>query len=113
MEINNDFASLGLSERTLEVIRKKGFEKATPIQALAIPVLVSTQSDIIGLAQTGTGKTAAYGLPIIDLIEENIGTVQAIILVPTRELALQVTEEMLSFKGDHRLQIISVYGICK
>ncbi|SDB89589.1 DEAD/DEAH box helicase [Williamwhitmania taraxaci] len=110
MEINNDFASLGLSERTLEVIRKKGFEKATPIQALAIPVLVGTQSDIIGLAQTGTGKTAAYGLPIIDLIEENIGTVQAIILVPTRELALQVTEEMLSFKGDHRLQIISVYG---
>ncbi len=110
MEINNDFTSLGLSERTLSVIKKKGFELATPIQALAIPVLVNTNSDVIGLAQTGTGKTAAYGLPIIDLIEENLGKVQAIILVPTRELALQVTEEMLSFKGDHRLQIISVYG---
>ena len=110
MEINNDFTSLGLSERTLSVIKKKGFEVATPIQALAIPVLVNTSDDVIGLAQTGTGKTAAYGLPIIDLIEENLGRVQAIILVPTRELALQVTEEMLSFKGDHRLQIISVYG---
>ncbi len=110
MEINNDFTSLGLSERTLSVIKKKGFEVATPIQALAIPVLVNTTADVIGLAQTGTGKTAAYGLPIIDLIEENLGKVQAIILVPTRELALQVTEEMLSFKGDHRLQIISVYG---
>ncbi|HUX54440.1 MAG TPA: DEAD/DEAH box helicase [Williamwhitmania sp.] len=110
MENYNEFTSLGLSEKTNEVIRKKGFEKPTPIQALAIPVLLNTESDVIGLAQTGTGKTAAYGLPIVDKIEEGAGYVQAIILVPTRELALQVTEEMNSFKGSHRLQIISVYG---
>ena len=110
MENYNEFISLGLSEKTNEVIRKKGFEKPTPIQALAIPVLVNSESDVIGLAQTGTGKTAAYGLPIVDKIEEGVGYVQAIILVPTRELALQVTEEMNSFKGSRRLQIISVYG---
>lgn len=110
MENYNEFTSLGLSDKTNEVIRKKGFEKPTPIQALAIPVLVNTESDVIGLAQTGTGKTAAYGLPIVDKIEEGAGYVQAIILVPTRELALQVTEEMNSFKGSRRLQIISVYG---
>ncbi|HUW07458.1 MAG TPA: DEAD/DEAH box helicase [Williamwhitmania sp.] len=110
MENYNEFTSLGLSEKTNAVIRKKGFEKPTPIQALAIPVLLNSESDVIGIAQTGTGKTAAYGLPIVDKIEEGAGYVQAIILVPTRELALQVTEEMNSFKGSHRLQIISVYG---
>jgi len=110
MENYNEFTSLGLSEKTNAVIRKKGFEKPTPIQALAIPVLLNSESDVIGIAQTGTGKTAAYGLPIVDKIEEGADFVQAIILVPTRELALQVTEEMNSFKGSHRLQIISVYG---
>ena len=88
------FAELGLSEKSLLAISKKGFEEPSPIQKLTIPLLLKNEKDIVGQAQTGTGKTAAFGLPIMDKITEGIGKVQALVLAPTRELAVQVAEEI-------------------
>jgi len=80
-------------------LSKKGFEEPTPIQELVIPRLLSGTQDIVGQAQTGTGKTAAFGLPLIELLDDKSPFVEAIVLTPTRELALQVAEEMNSLKG--------------
>lgn len=114
MEVIQDnavtFRDLGLSENTLQAIEAKGFVHPTPIQAACIPVLLNDEKDIIGRAQTGTGKTAAFGLPLIDLLDEEIRTPQAIIIAPTRELALQVANEIISFKGKKRLFVAAVYG---
>ncbi|MCS6833118.1 MAG: DEAD/DEAH box helicase, partial [Flammeovirgaceae bacterium] len=104
------FKNLGLSETTLEALRQKGFEQPTPIQEATIPLLLKGEVDVIGQAQTGTGKTAAFGLPIIELLSEKAKNVQAIILTPTRELALQVAEELESFKGKKKISILPVYG---
>jgi ATP-dependent RNA helicase DeaD len=111
METKNEFLEFGLSEETLKTIAKKGFETPSPIQKLAIPVLLHESYDIIGQAQTGTGKTAAFGLPIIEkLAQSKDGNVNALVLVPTRELALQVTDEINSFKGNRDLTMITLYG---
>ncbi|TVL99608.1 MAG: RNA helicase [Candidatus Brocadia sp. WS118] len=104
------FRMLGLSENTLLALEKKGFEEPTPIQQKTIPILLKGEVDIIGQAQTGTGKTAAFGLPILEGIQEKSKTVQALILVPTRELAIQVSEELNSLKGEKILQIVPIYG---
>jgi len=110
MERLDKFRKLGLSENTLKALEEKGFEEPTPIQVQTIPILLLGQKDIVGQAQTGTGKTAAFGLPILERIEEKSETVQVLILVPTRELAIQVSEELNSLKGGKRLSIIPVYG---
>ena len=81
------FSELGLSGQVVEAIRQMGFETPTPIQEQAIPVLLQGNTDLVGLAQTGTGKTAAFGLPLIELIDEKNRTTQALILAPTRELS--------------------------
>jgi len=94
----------------LETLHKKGFEEPTPIQAKTIPFLLANKKDLIGKAQTGTGKTAAFGIPLIENITTNQGYVQALILAPTRELAIQVTEELSSFAGAFQTKIISIYG---
>lgn len=104
------FKDLGLSSQTLAVLEKKGFKTPTEIQSMVIPHALNSDRDIIGKAATGTGKTAAFGLPILDRIKENCDHVQAVILAPTRELALQVCEELNSLKGSKRLDIIPVYG---
>lgn len=104
------FRDLGLTEKTLKPLEKKGFEQPSPIQALTIPALLNGEKDIIGQAQTGTGKTAAFSLPILEKIEKSTGHVQAIILAPTRELAVQVAEEMNSLAHGRKLKIIPVYG---
>ena len=97
----NKFKVFGLSESTLRALEKKGFEEPTEIQKLTIPLLLNSDKDVIGQAQTGTGKTAAFGLPLIEKIDEKgCKFVQALILVPTRELALQISEEINSLKGD-------------
>lgn len=105
-----EFKNLGLSEDILVVLKQKGFEEPTPIQKQIIPAVLGGNEDIIGQAQTGTGKTAAFGLPILKLLEEKSKHVQAIILTPTRELAIQVAEELNSLKGKKSLYIIPVYG---
>ncbi len=104
------FRDLGLSEMMLNSLRKKGFEEPTPIQAKTIPFLLANKKDLIGKAQTGTGKTAAFGIPIIENIVPDSKKVQAIILAPTRELAIQVAEEMSSFAEEQKTRIIAVYG---
>ena len=103
------FKQLGLSDKTLEALEKKWFETPSPIQLAVIPLLLGNTKNIIGQAQTGTGKTAAFGLPLIEKIKP-IGHVQAIILVPTRELAVQVAEEISSLQTTKTLQITPIYG---
>lgn len=110
MDLLPAFAALGLSEETLKALSKKGFEEPTPIQAKVIPILLEGAADVIGQAQTGTGKTGAFGLPLIERLEPGHGEVQAIILTPTRELAIQVAEELNSFKGRKKLTIVPFYG---
>ena len=103
------FEDLGLSQNSLDEIRKKGFEEPTEIQQKIIPLLLANENDLIGQAQTGTGKTAAFGLPILDMIKEGVGQ-YTIVLVPTRELALQVSEEINSLKGSKNVHVLPVYG---
>ncbi|GHT15115.1 RNA helicase [Bacteroidia bacterium] len=105
----SSFKDLGLSEETLAVLATKGFEQPTPIQQMAIPALLQGSKDIIAQAQTGTGKTAAFGLPIMEQLQSD-HSVQALILAPTRELALQVSDELSSFKGARNITIASIYG---
>ena len=104
------FKELGLSDDILKALKKKGFEEPTPIQASTIPILLEGEIDMVGQAQTGTGKTAAFGLPIIEKLDDKVKGVQAIILTPTRELAIQVSEELNSFKGNKKLEVFPIYG---
>ena len=104
------FRDLGISQAMLDTLRSKGFEEPSAIQVKAIPILLKGTKDLIGKAQTGTGKTAAFGIPLIENIEPKKGHVQALILAPTRELAIQVTEELSSFATAFKTRIISIYG---
>ncbi len=110
MNHNENFTDLGLSDNALAAINKKGFEEPTAIQIKTIPVMLRDDTNIIAQAQTGTGKTAAFGLPLIELIDTKLKAVQALILVPTRELAIQVSEEINSLKGKKDLRIVPIYG---
>jgi ATP-dependent RNA helicase DeaD len=103
------FSSLGLSPATLAVIEKLGFERPTPIQAQTIPLLLEGR-DIAAQAQTGTGKTAAYGLPLVELVDPEHMRVQALVLCPTRELAVQVSEAVYSFGKTQRIRVLPIYG---
>ena len=104
------FNDLGLSTQVLEAINKKGFEEPTAIQSMTIPVMLRDDTNIIAQAQTGTGKTAAFGLPLIEMINTDTTTVQALILVPTRELAIQVSEEINSLRGSTGIKVVPIYG---
>ena len=104
------FQELGLSGPTLAALAAKGFENPTPIQERTIPPLLAGNIDIVGQAQTGTGKTAAFGLPIIEVAQPQAGRVQALVLTPTRELAIQVADEINSLKGEKKLRVLPVYG---
>ena len=110
MENKKTFNDLGLSAKALDAINKKGFEEPTAIQAITIPVMLRDDTNIISQAQTGTGKTAAFGLPLIEMVNSDSKEVQALILVPTRELAIQVSEEINSLKGDKDIKIVPIYG---
>ena len=105
-----EFKNLGLTDKTLKALAKKGYEKPSPIQELTIPALLLGDKDIIGQAQTGTGKTAAFSLPIIENIDENGKNIQAIVLTPTRELAVQVSEEMHALSYGRKIRVAPVYG---
>lgn len=105
-----EFKKLGLSENTVQALQRKGYTTPTEIQRKAIPILMEGKQDIIAQSQTGTGKTASFALPIIEKLRENAGHVQAIVLTPTRELALQVAKEFESLMGKKRLKVLAVYG---
>lgn len=105
------FDELGLTPEILATLKAISFTTPTPIQSKTIPVMLENARDVIGLAQTGTGKTAAYGLPIIQLAKLHEKHVQALILCPTRELCMQITKDMDSYKGENRqFKTVAVYG---
>ena len=104
------FEDLGLDEYALRAVAKKGFVTPSPIQVLAIPRLLNGDANLIARARTGTGKTAAFGLPIIQNIHTKAENVQALILEPTRELAMQTCEEMKSFTGNKYPRTTVLYG---
>ncbi|KRK88128.1 DEAD/DEAH box helicase [Lentilactobacillus sunkii] len=103
------FSELGLSDHLLTAISNSGFEEATPIQAETIPMVLKGE-DVIGQAQTGTGKTAAFGLPILQKIDFDNPNVQALIISPTRELAIQTQEEIYRLGKDEKAKVQVVYG---
>ena len=104
------FEKLGLSQEALKVLKHKGFEAPTSIQEKIIPKILNEKKDVIGQAQTGTGKTAAFGLPILELLSEKSKDVQVLVLAPTRELAIQVAEEIHSLKGKKKISVAPIYG---
>ncbi len=104
------FDELNILPQILKGIKDMGFEEATPIQAQAIPVVMSGR-DVIGQAQTGTGKTAAFGIPMLQKVDPSLKKTQVIVLSPTRELAIQVAEELHNLcKYLHGIKILPVYG---
>jgi len=110
-EIKNGFKDFGIREESIRSIKELGFTKPTTIQVESIPVLKKGLRDFIGLAQTGTGKTAAFGLPLIELVDLEKKTIQALILAPTRELCIQISNDLESYcKYLQGLNIVSIYG---
>lgn len=106
-----NFEELGLNSQIVESIKELGFEKPTPIQEQSIPVLMTGTRDFIGLAQTGTGKTAAFGLPLLQLLDFDMKKTQALILAPTRELCVQIAKDITNFsKHVADVRTVAVYG---
>lgn len=103
------FEDLHISESTIRSLKRIGFEETTPIQEQAIPLCLAGH-DIIGQAQTGTGKTAAFGIPIIEKVDPDDKRIQALVIAPTRELAIQVSEELHKIGYDKRVQVLAVFG---
>lgn len=103
------FAELGISHPVMKSLEEMGFESATAIQAEAIPIALSGQ-DIIGQAQTGTGKTVAFAIPVVERAEPNNKAIQALILTPTRELCIQVAEEIAKVGKHKHIHVLSIYG---
>ncbi|HTA12107.1 MAG TPA: DEAD/DEAH box helicase [Solirubrobacteraceae bacterium] len=103
------FAELGLSESTQQALRDVGYESPSPIQEQAIPELLQGH-DVIGQAQTGTGKTAAFGLPIMEYIDASEQSVQALVLTPTRELCIQVTQALRTYGAHSGVDVVAVFG---
>jgi len=107
----NKFKDLGLQSSLLKAIDELGFVNPTPIQNKSIPIVLNSSRDLIALAQTGTGKTAAFGLPLIQQIELKNKNIQTIVLCPTRELCIQISKDLISYsKLINGLKIIPVYG---
>lgn len=105
------FEQLGVAPELLHAIEEMGFEQPMPIQEKVIPVLLSGEGDVVGLAQTGTGKTAAFGLPIIQKIDTSRRVPQALVLAPTRELCLQIASDLADYsKYVDNLEVLPVYG---
>lgn len=104
------FSETGLKPEILESIHKLGFIAPTPIQSKTIPFLLESDEDLVAMAQTGTGKTAAFGLPLLHKMDTNSQGIQTIILCPTRELCLQITNDLKNFTGTLPISVVPVYG---
>jgi len=105
------FSELGLRDEVLKSITDLGFEAPTPIQQEAIPYLLKSESDFVGLAQTGTGKTAAFGLPLVNNVQSGTRLPQGLVICPTRELCLQISKDLENYsKYDRDTQVVAVYG---
>lgn len=107
----NLFKELGLNEPILKAVADMGFETPSEVQEKTIPVLLSDETDIVALAQTGTGKTAAFGFPLLQKINADSRQTQGLILSPTRELCLQITSELKNYsKYMSQVNVVAVYG---
>lgn len=107
----NKFEQLGLNESLLKAILDLGFENPSEVQEKAIPLLLEKDTDMVALAQTGTGKTAAFGFPLIQKIDADNRNTQALVLSPTRELCLQITNELKNYsKYEKGINVVAVYG---
>jgi len=105
------FEALGLQKSLLDAVADMGFETPSEVQEKAIPILLESDTDLVALAQTGTGKTAAFGFPLIQKIDSNSRTTQGLILSPTRELCLQITNELqLYSKYERNINVVAIYG---
>jgi ATP-dependent RNA helicase DeaD len=104
------FKELGLDESLLQAVTDLGFEEPTIIQEKAITALLSENHDLVGLAQTGTGKTAAFGLPLLQKVDENSKKVQGLILSPTRELCVQISDDLARFAKYKKVKNVAIYG---
>ena len=105
------FEELGVSEEIRRAIEELGFEQPMPVQEAVIPYLLGNGNDVIALAQTGTGKTAAYGIPVLQKVDPTQKEPQALILSPTRELCLQIADDLSDFsKYIDGLHVVAVYG---
>jgi len=103
------FADLGLSQEVLDALEHLGYKDPTPIQQETIPLLLQGR-DVIGQAQTGTGKTAAFGLPLLDYLDPSDPSVQALVLTPTRELCIQVTQALRAYGAKSGIEVVAVFG---
>ncbi|MEN0059315.1 MAG: DEAD/DEAH box helicase, partial [Bdellovibrio sp.] len=106
----DNFESFGLSAPVLAAMQDMGFTSPTPIQRQALPLLLAGAQDFIGLASTGTGKTAAFGIPLVENIDAAIKETQALVMSPTRELALQVAEQLALLGKKKGLRVVTIYG---
>jgi ATP-dependent RNA helicase DeaD len=107
----SSFDALGLRAETLRSLNEIGFTTPTPVQEQAIPLLLKSEKDVVALAQTGTGKTAAFGLPLLEFLDPQDRTIQALILAPTRELCVQISKDLERFSSNLKgTRIVAVYG---
>lgn len=106
----SSFKELGLEDAIVQAVEELGFTEPTPIQEQAIPQLLADKKDLLGLAQTGTGKTAAFGLPLINVINKEKRTTQGLVIAPTRELANQIAKDLMAFAKYKFLRVVVVYG---
>lgn len=105
------FKELNLRDELLFAIKELGFDQPMPIQARTIPFIQNQNSDLVALAQTGTGKTAAFGLPVLNMLDENAKQTQALILAPTRELCIQIGNDLKSYANHLKgIKVVAVYG---
>lgn len=106
-----NLSAFGLDERLLKAVSELGYTQPTAIQAKAWPILLENHTDLIGLAQTGTGKTAAFGLPLLQQVDASLPKVQALVICPTRELCLQITEDFKNYSTHiNKLRVVAIYG---
>ena len=107
----SSFTEFGLSPALLKGVTELGFETPTPVQEKVIPLLLKGQRDLVALAQTGTGKTAAFGLPLLQLTDPEKPNIQALVLAPTRELCVQIAKDLADFgRFAPHLRVLPVYG---
>ena len=105
------FSDTGLNPKLIEAVEALGFEAPTPIQAKTIPLLLTSKQDVIALAQTGTGKTAAFGLPSLHLVDIEDKRTQTLVLCPTRELCVQIAKDLKAYsKFLEKMNVVAVYG---
>ena len=108
--MNQNFLDLGLEDALVQAVDHLGFEKPSPVQEKCIPIVLNEDTDLVALAQTGTGKTAAFGLPLIQKVDNTNRDTQALVLAPTRELCIQIASDLNNYARFKKTNVVAVYG---